>query len=256
LLLLDADCVPASSHWLWYMTEPLRQGQELVLGVSPLLPDKDGGLLAYWQWLESVYVSLKYLGFAYRKRPYMGVGRNLAYTKSFYRRAGGFVDHADLPGGDDDLLVAGSADPERTTRMVHPAAWTHSKGQPDWRRYFRQRGRHQSTGVRYPKHIAWLLGGIALSHGLFYLLGFYLLMTPVWWLATVAYGLRFFLLLLAYRRPLLAYDPAVYGGADAGAVQGLGSWVRAISMVIAGDALLGPMYLYLALSGLLPRRDW
>lgn len=266
LLLTDADCVPASSHWLWSMTEPLRLGHELVLGVSPLFPGKKRGLLAAWQWFESAYVSLKYLGFAHRQRPYMGVGRNLAYTKAFFQRAGGFADHAGLPGGDDDLLVSANANPELTARVVNPAAWTHSSGQLSWRDYFRQRRRHQSTGVRYPTSIGWWLGGVALSHGLFYLLGFVLFFSSYWWLALGCYGLRWMFLILAYFRPLLQYDPAQYGGsgasvrvgegAAAGAVVGWKSWVWLAITVAWGDSLVGPMYLYLALSGLFPGREW
>lgn len=256
LLLMDADCVPASSHWLWLMTEPLRRGAELVLGVSPLFPGKDGELLANWQWFESTYVSLKYLGFAYRQRPYMGVGRNLAYTKKFYARADGFSRHADLPGGDDDLLVSANADPEKTVRIVHPAAWTHAVGQPTWRTYFRQRNRHQSTGVHYPRLTGALLGAVALSHGLFYLLGLLLLFTSWWWLALSCYALRLIYLVLAYHRPLLQYDPAKMGGADAGAGQGSRSWGWLTITVMWGDALVGPMYLFLAISGLQPRREW
>lgn len=258
LLLTDADCVPASSHWLWSMTEPLRLGQELVLGVSPLFPGKRSGLLAYWQWFESVYVSLKYLGFAYRYRPYMGVGRNLAYTKGFYERSGGFAAHADLPSGDDDLLVSVNADPKLTARVVNPAAWTHSVGQPTWRNYFRQRSRHQSTGVHYPTSTAWWLGAVAFSHGMFYLLGCYLLFTEYWWFALCCYALRWVCLLLAYFRPLLQFDPARYGGfsADAGATEGWKSWVWLAGTITWGDLLVGPMYLYLAVSSFLPKRGW
>lgn len=252
LLLTDADCVPASSHWLWWMTEPLRLGKELVLGVSPLLPAKKSGWLGTWQWVESVYVSLKYLGFAQRQQPYMGVGRNLAYTKSFYELAGGFTAHADLPSGDDDLLVSQNALPDSTATVTFPAAWTHSCGQPTWRDYFRQRARHQSTGGRYPSSRAMVLGQLALSHGLFYLLGFMLLFTAWWWLALAVYGLRLLQLLRAYAPPLLYADP----GAGAGAKGGLWSGVWLVGVVLLGDTLIGPMYLYLALSGLKKADNW
>jgi hypothetical protein len=190
----------------------------------------------------------------------MGVGRNLAYTKAFYLRAGGFADHTDIAGGDDDLLVSANADPQRTARVVNPAAWTYSSGKTTWREYFRQRGRHQSTGIRYPRSIGLWLGAVALSHGLFYLLGFYLLFTCYWWLALAAYCLRWLYLVLAYSRPLLKFD----AGADAGcgpghlrgAKKGLGSWAWLALMVVWGDALVGPMYLYLAVGSLWPNRDW
>lgn len=240
LLLTDADCVPATNHWLRLMTEPLRWGRELVLGVSPLLRGKAGGWLDRWQYFESVYVSLKYLGMAWWRRPFMGVGRNLAYTRAYYDRVGGFAAHADLIGGDDDLLVAGHADPERTATVSDPAAWTYAEAQPTWRQYLRQRARHQSTGVRYPAGIAWWLGGLALSHGLFYLLGFLLLFTPLWPSALLVYTLRMSRVQYVYYR--------AFKGIRA-------TWVDP-GTVLLGDALIGPMYLYLALSTFRNREEW
>lgn len=248
LLLTDADCVPGSSHWLWLMTEPLRWGQELVLGVSPLVRGRIGGWLGRWQHFESVYVSIKYLGFARRRQPFMGVGRNLAYTRAYYERAGGFAAHADLPGGDDDLLVAGHAHPERTATVIDPAAWTHSEGQPSWSAYFRQRARHQSTGTHYPGGIARYLGAIALSHGLFYLLGFFLLFTSLWPWAVLIYGLRMLVVQDTYRQAMK--------GAAAGAKKGWRSGVGWGVTVLLGDALVGPMYLYLTVSSVFKSKNW
>ena len=260
LLLTDADCVPASSHWLWWMTRPLREGQDLVLGVSPLLPGKTPGLLDWWQWYESVYVSLKYLGFAHRGRPYMGVGRNLAYTRGFYERADGFAAHADLPGGDDDLLVAGNAEAHRTATVTHPAAWTHSRGPQTWRAYFRQRRRHQSTGPRYPRRVGLRLGRIALTHGLFYLLGFALLLSYAWPLAVGTYALRWLLVCGAFARPLLFADPGAAAvaehGRSTGAEMRTKSWVWLGCFVMVGDLLAGPMYLFLVVSGWRKAKDW
>lgn len=257
LLLTDADCVPASSHWLWFMADPLRRGAELVLGVSPYTTDRTNGVRSAWQRFEATYVSLKYLGFARTGMPYMGVGRNLAYRRSFYERAGGFAAHADLPGGDDDLLVSATAQREATARVVHPAGWTYSAPQPNWRAYFRQRARHQSVGIRYPARAQWVLGGLALSHGLFYLLGFYLLFTPDWPIALAAYSLRWLLLIYVYATPYLRTDPLTYsGGADAGAEGGWRSKVFLPLTVAFFDAWVGPMYLYLAVAGLRPARSW
>lgn len=248
LLLTDADCVPASSHWLWLMTEPLRWGQELVLGVSPLVRGRVGGWLGRWQYFESVYVSIKYLSWAANGRPFMGVGRNLAYTRAYFDRVGGFTTHADLAGGDDDLLVAGNATAERTARVTDPAAWTHAAAQPAWADYFRQRARHQSTGGRYPKSVAFGLGLLALSHGLFFLLGFVLLFTSWWQCALLAYGLRLFAVSAVFRRP--------FAGAAAGAEGGWKSGVRWAGTLILGDALVGPMYLYLGVRSWFGTGSW
>ena len=253
MVLTDADCRPASGAWLATMAAGLAGNRELVLGVSPYLIDENHPWLSRWQQFESIYVAIKYLGFARRGVPFMGVGRNLAYTKGFYAKAGGFEGHADLPSGDDDLLVAGAAEPGRTSLVVSPRAWAWSRSHCSLPRYLHQRQRHQSTGTRYAPEAAILLGMLGLSHGLFYLLGaIALFYFPLF--ALVIYSVRLAVVFNTYHR---VYQDV---GADAGArVVGKGAhsvtwpwWL----MVMIGDMLLAPMYLYLSVGNLGKSNNW
>lgn len=255
LLLTDADCVPASAEWLSRMVAPLTNGAEIALGVSPFFSSQDHSILSNWQRFEGAYVSLKYLGFAQRGFPYMGVGRNLAYRKSFFQKAGGFTAHADLPSGDDDLLVGGVATSATTARVVHPAAWVFTHPQRSWRAYFRQRARHQTTGSYYRKEYQLFLGLLALSHGLTFLLGLYLLFTSYWWVAILMYLLRLPLVIKAFLSSFLSEVPPSQLGATAGAQSAFKRKVSVAIFVTIFDALLGPMYLYLAISTLWPKND-
>ena len=225
LLLTDADCRPASPDWLATMTAPLATGNELVLGVGDYATDTTG--LSRWQAFEARYVAIKYLSFAGADWPYMGVGRNLAYRRSFFRRSGGFAAHADLPGGDDDILVSQHARAERTTRVTAEYARTYSRPSPDWRAYFRQRRRHQSAGGYYRWGQQLALGLIGLSHGLFYLLGCCLLFTGWFHFALVIYAVRLLLVVVAHRRLSTAELSFRW-------------WEVALF-----DAALAPMYLFL-----------
>jgi len=248
LLLTDADCVPQSQHWLTLMTQPLREGAEVVLGVGQYAYN-GWKLVDRFQRFETFYVAIKYLGFAQMGLPYMGVGRNLAYRKSFFLRAGGFEAHADLPGGDDDLLVSGNAHAAKTACVTQSGGRTVSRLSGSWSVFLRQRRRHQSVGLRYrPVHQV-LLGGLALSHGLFFLLGFCLLFSVWWKLALAVYVMRFIPVLGAFRRSGLR-------GADAGAEKDFQEQLPPFWEVAFFDAWLGPFYLYLAVAGLLPARRW
>jgi hypothetical protein len=276
ILLTDADClIPPTSEWLTLMTAPLRAGAELVLGVGeyaqtgglpfPFSPDPSPGergdgsdgsdgkmsnsTVDHFQRFEAIYVSIKYLSFAQVGLPYMGVGRNLAYQKSFFLRSGGFEKHADLPGGDDDLLVGGSAKRSSTMCVTHPRARTFSAVSGSWPVFLRQRMRHQSVGFRYRFVHQLALGLVALSHGLFFLLGFFLLFTSSWWIALLLYAVRFLPVLSTYRKSGLL-------GANAGArgsnkEQGATDW-----MIPLFDAMLAPWYLFLAVAGWLPAKRW
>ena len=245
LLLTDADCVPASPQWLSRMTAPLATGAEVVLGASPYYYAP--GLLPFWQRFESTYTALQYLGFARLGLPYMGVGRNLAYRKSFFLRAGGLASHAHLPGGDDDLLINAHALPEATVCVTDPAAWTYSTPTHHLREYIRQKLRHQSAGTQYtPRHQA-LLVTIALSHGLSFLLGCCLLFTPLRWWAAYIYLVR----IAAVYPSLEELHARYFLGGHAGA----GPIGRAIQLVIA-DMLYAPYSVFLLAAGLVGSRKW
>ena len=249
MVLTDADCTPASHDWLRHLAAGLYGRHDLAIGVSPYRTSTTNPWLGAWQQFEAFYVSLKYLSFARLGSPYMGVGRNLAYTKGFYARAGGFEGHADLPSGDDDLLVSAGAQPWSTSTVTHPAAWVWSRPHGSFQQYLHQRARHQTTGVRYPCEISLLLGLLALSHGLFFLLGLFVLFTqPV--LAISVYLGRATFVLLSFRRPYMQLGEAA--GTGLRGKSALSWW----GTVLLGDLLLGPMYLYLASSGRGRKKTW
>ena len=237
-LLTDADCRPLSDQWVRLMTEPISAGVELCLGVSPYA----GGpsWLHRWQRFEATYTALQYLGYAYRKRPYMGVGRNLAYTRKFFGRAGGFAAHAHLPGGDDDLLVSAAARADRTKRVLDPAGWVHSAPSDSWATYFRRKIRHQSVGTAYPAGIARQLAGLGLSHGGWYLSALGLLLMGAFGTCVLALLFRLWLVAETYlgdRQKLMTGR--------------LPFWQCCLF-----DAALAPFYLFLAVATLLAPRSW
>lgn len=170
LVFTDADCRPASRHWLTAMTAFFRRPAiEIVLGYGPVFPEKTA--LNYWIGYETATTALQYLSLARAGLPYMGVGRNLAWRKSLFARTGGFAAHAHLASGDDDLLVNAAARRGNTALCLDPAAFVFSEGKKTWPSWLRQKRRHLSAGPTYrPLHRA-VLGAMSLSHVLHYALG-------------------------------------------------------------------------------------
>ncbi|MEZ4919722.1 MAG: glycosyltransferase [Saprospiraceae bacterium] len=79
VVLTDADCRPASSHWLQKMQLAFGPDTDLVLGYSPMAPDS--GFLIAWCRFETAFTALQYFSMAARGNPYMGVGRNIAWRR-------------------------------------------------------------------------------------------------------------------------------------------------------------------------------
>ncbi|GAB4498747.1 MAG: glycosyltransferase [Saprospiraceae bacterium] len=176
LLLTDADCEPASPHWLARMAAALNEKPktEIVLGYGPMREGK--GWLNGWSRFETAHTAIQYFSFALAGMPYMGVGRNLAFKRQVYERAGGFAAHADLPSGDDDLLVNGAAHARNTAICLHPEAFMFSESKKTWRGWARQKRRHLTAGHRYQTRHQAVLTLLSLSHTLhFFLLAVLLL---------------------------------------------------------------------------------
>lgn len=177
LLLTDADCEPASPHWLACMATALNEkpATEIVLGYGPMRESE--GWLNGWSRFETAYTAIQYFSFALAGMPYMGVGRNLAFKRQVYKRAGGFAAHTDLPSGDDDLLVNAAAHARNTAICLHPEAFMFSESKKTWRDWARQKRRHLTAGHRYqPRHQA-VLTLLSLSHTLHFFLLAVLLLT-------------------------------------------------------------------------------
>lgn len=175
LLLTDADCRPASKFWAKTMAAHFFEKKSIVLGFGPY--QKEAGFLNKWIRFEACWTALQYFSHALAGMPYMGVGRNLAYRKSLFEKAGGFEKHADLTSGDDDLFIAETADSGNVAVCLDPDSFVFSGAKSTWRGYFQQKKRHFTTGKRYPKVSKMALGVGALSHGLHYFLTLYLLFT-------------------------------------------------------------------------------
>lgn len=156
LVLTDADCKPTSKYWLLGMVNGFANGSELVLGVGTY--SKKPGFLNYFIRAETYYIAQQYLSFALMGRPYMSVGRNVAYKKSWFKKNGGFKSHYSIPGGDDDLLINEMSADTKLNIVYDISCQTESIPKQTWKAYFKQKSRHVSAGLKYNIINKFLLG--------------------------------------------------------------------------------------------------
>lgn len=156
LLLTDADCVPASEHWIKKMQDGYEKDTEVVLGYGAY--HKTRGLLNKLIRFETFHTALQFLSYALAGIPYMGVGRNLSYRKDLFLRNKGFSSINHIPSGDDDLFINKVATKKNTAVVIDPDAVTRSVPKTTWKGWLRQKSRHYTTAKYYkPKH-KFLLG--------------------------------------------------------------------------------------------------
>lgn len=174
LLLTDADCTPLSNQWILGMMQGRTDAKtQIVLGYAPYRAEKS--LLNDFIRFETVWTAIQYLSFALVGEPYMGVGRNVLYMRNLFFEAGGFEQHRDLASGDDDLFINQVATPHNTSITLAPKTFMVSAAKNTLKTYIRQKKRHLSAGVRYRLKHQIMLGLVANTHFLVYILGFLLI---------------------------------------------------------------------------------
>ncbi|NQY08239.1 MAG: glycosyltransferase [Flavobacteriales bacterium] len=189
LLLTDADCVPASKNWINRMTCHFDLGTDIVLGYSPYI--KEAGFLNGLIRFETFYTALQYFSLALIGRPYMGVGRNLAYRKSVFKTSNAFEIHKNLQSGDDDLLINDIATNSNVQIELRRDSWTTSKAESSLSQYVFQKLRHFSTGRYYKTRFKVLLGLLGASTSIFLLLFLIMLLSSGYWKpALLLFGMR------------------------------------------------------------------
>lgn len=103
IILTDPDCKPASIHWLTYMARNFTPTKNIIIGFSTTEPKR--GLTNKLIRYDNLHNAIQYFSFALAKMPYMGVGKNLAYTQEIFYNRKGFAGLTHLQSGDDDLFI-------------------------------------------------------------------------------------------------------------------------------------------------------
>lgn len=171
ILLTDADCYPRSTQWIKEMSSQFSGDTDVVLGYSPYI--KSSGLLNSFIRYEGLTAAIHYMGMAMLGKPYMGVGRNLAYRKNVFLNNKGFRSHLSVTGGDDDLFVNEVSNHNNTKLCMGADSIVYSKPKTTWGNYYYQKVRHMTAGKHYKAADKWRLGVFN-----FTLIGFWLLVIP------------------------------------------------------------------------------
>lgn len=168
ILLTDADCMPSSPKWIDSIASSYSDPKtEVVLGYGPYTKEK--GFINILIRYDTIMVAMQYLSFALAKLPYMGVGRNLSYTKTLFIKNKGFIAHYRIPSGDDDLFINTVANKKNCSINISSESFMYSDAKKGFKEWYNQKIRHLSTGVEYKNKFKLLLGLYSSSQLLFFI---------------------------------------------------------------------------------------
>ncbi|MDX9772744.1 MAG: glycosyltransferase [Bacteroidales bacterium] len=149
LVFTDADCRPVSANWLREVASAIRDTTDIVIGYGGYMPEE--GFLNRYIRYETMFTGMQYFGMALAGMPYMGVGRNLAYRRSFFFERGGFGPHNHVMSGDDDLFVNRNANSVNCSIMLTHDSYTLSVAQKSISAWAKQKRRHLTASAYYKK---------------------------------------------------------------------------------------------------------
>jgi cellulose synthase/poly-beta-1,6-N-acetylglucosamine synthase-like glycosyltransferase len=167
LLFTDADCMPEDKFWIARMARNFSPDTDFVLGYGAYFNKK--GFLNRLITYDTLFIGLQYMGMAIARKPYMGVGRNLAYRKETFFAQKGFASTLHLSSGDDDLMVNKASNSKNTRIEISPDSITWSEPNRTYKDWFYQKERHLSVSAYYKGSSKFRLSLEPMSRGLFYL---------------------------------------------------------------------------------------
>ena len=187
LIFTDADCRPSSRHWI---RELIPKGRDIriSLGFAPFFPTNH--FVNRFARYDGVLIFLLYGSLASLGIPYMGVGRNLAYKKSIFSEAS-FSTHADLLGGDDDLMINQQASARNTAVVFNRDSLVFSHSERSLLSFIKQKRRHLSTAWRYNLKHQMILITFSGAHWFFYV-GLIICWFYIGWFVLIGYFIKMY----------------------------------------------------------------
>ncbi len=181
LLFTDADCYPTSENWIAEMSSNFTMQKTIVLGYGAYEKIANSFLNKIIRF-ETLLTATQYFSWAKIGKPYMGVGRNLAYKREEFFRVDGYRDHMRIRSGDDDLFINQVATKKNTTICDSSESFTYSKPKTSFGTWFTQKRRHVAVAKYYKSFDSAQLSVFYASQLLFFLLPIILLSFQFEWI--------------------------------------------------------------------------
>jgi glycosyltransferase involved in cell wall biosynthesis len=185
LLFTDADCYPTSTEWIKEMSAQFTKEKTIVLGYGAYEKIKNSFLNKIIRF-ETLLTATQYFSWAKLGKPYMGVGRNMAYKREEFFKTNGFIEHMKIRSGDDDLFINQAANSKNTEICYTPNSFTFSKPKTTFKDWFTQKRRHVATAKHYKSFDRSQLAVFYASQLLFIILPIILLAFQFQWIIVLS----------------------------------------------------------------------
>ena len=116
LLFTEPDTKPLSMKWIYEYAKTFDKGKDVVLGCCQIEINKS--YFKNYMLYDNLFSSIKYSSMALAKKPYMGIGRNMAFRKDLFFEHKGFSSVLNIEDGEDNVFINRIATKENTAVIV------------------------------------------------------------------------------------------------------------------------------------------
>jgi len=122
IVTIDDDCYPFSDNWLSSINRHSQHLQaDLLLGLSPYI--SQSSLLNQWVRYDALQTAINYTYHTLIGKPFMGVGRNMAFKKELWSEA--YLKEYELLGsGDATTLIQFYRTKKRVSIFLYPVVYS------------------------------------------------------------------------------------------------------------------------------------
>lgn len=169
LLFTEPYCRPSGSNWIREYGKGFANGKDILLGYTGLsLPKKlcCSGFIRY----DNLIEHLRFLAMAIVGKPFMGIGRNMAYRKELFFDNKGYSSILGVDGGEDDLFINHTASKYKTGVLLSPESIMNTDSVTKFSTWRLLKSKHIYTGQFYKGLSTPLFGLEIISKNIFYLL--------------------------------------------------------------------------------------
>lgn len=120
------------------------------------------------------------MSFAKTALAYMGVGKNMGYSKAKFLSVDGFKNHYHIASGDDDLFIKDAATKKNIAIELNPESFVFTTPKKTWAKWICQKQRYFRTSPEYKLINKLFLGVLPFSMLILYISFFILLFNTEW----------------------------------------------------------------------------
>jgi glycosyltransferase involved in cell wall biosynthesis len=116
LLFTEPDTKPLTTRWVYEYAKTFNKDKDVVIGTCQINSNKS--ISNKFILFDNLFFGLKYLSFALIRKPYMGIGRNMAFRKHLFFDNKGFSSILKIEDGEDNLFINKIATKKNTAVVV------------------------------------------------------------------------------------------------------------------------------------------